>query len=51
MFLATVMVGVELVPGKVLAVGMNDHIAKPIKPDIMYSTMVKWITPGTDPDI
>ncbi|MBF0265858.1 MAG: response regulator [Gammaproteobacteria bacterium] len=28
---------------KVLAVGMNDHIAKPIKPNTMYLTMAKWI--------
>jgi hemerythrin-like metal-binding protein len=30
---------------KVLEVGMNDHITKPIKPDIMFSTMAKWIKP------
>ncbi len=29
---------------KVLAVGMNDHIAKPLNPDKMYVTMAKWIT-------
>jgi len=28
---------------KVLAVGMNDHIAKPIDPESMFSTMAKWI--------
>jgi signal transduction histidine kinase/CheY-like chemotaxis protein len=28
---------------KVLAVGMNDHIAKPIKPEVMFVTMAKWI--------
>ena len=28
---------------KVLSVGMNDHIAKPIKPDAMFITMAKWI--------
>ena len=28
---------------KVLAVGMNDHIAKPFNPDLMYRTIAKWI--------
>lgn len=28
---------------KVLAVGMNDHIAKPVNPDEMYIVMAKWI--------
>ncbi len=28
---------------KVLAVGMNDHIAKPVNPSIMFATMAKWI--------
>ncbi len=28
---------------KVLAAGMNDHIAKPIHPDTMFLTMAKWI--------
>ncbi len=31
---------------KVLEVGMNDHIAKPIDPHLMYVTMAKWIKPG-----
>jgi len=30
---------------KVLNVGMNDHIAKPINPDQMFVTMAKWINP------
>jgi len=30
---------------KVLAVGMNDHIAKPINVSKMFGTMAKWITP------
>ena len=30
---------------KVLAVGMNDHIAKPINVDDMFKTMAKWVTP------
>ncbi|MBL3599035.1 MAG: response regulator [gamma proteobacterium endosymbiont of Lamellibrachia anaximandri] len=29
---------------KVLAVGMNDHIAKPVNPDLMLITMAKWIS-------
>lgn len=28
---------------KVLAVGMNDHIPKPINPELMYATVAKWI--------
>ncbi|MBL7005138.1 MAG: response regulator [Gammaproteobacteria bacterium] len=31
---------------KVLAVGMNDHIAKPIDPDLVFITMAKWIKPS-----
>ena len=30
---------------KVLAVGMNDHIAKPINVSNMFITMARWITP------
>ncbi len=30
---------------KVLAIGMNDHIAKPLKPDAMFITMAEWIKP------
>ncbi len=29
---------------KVLAVGMDDHIAKPVNPDLMLITMAKWIS-------
>lgn len=28
---------------KVLAAGMNDHIAKPVDPDLMFVTMARWI--------
>jgi len=28
---------------KAINSGMNDHIAKPINPDIMFQTMAKWI--------
>ncbi|MBF0265872.1 MAG: response regulator, partial [Gammaproteobacteria bacterium] len=31
---------------KVLEVGMNDHIAKPINPNTMFMTMAKWIKPN-----
>jgi len=30
---------------KVLSVGMNDHISKPINPETMFITMAKWIKP------
>ena len=30
---------------KVLEVGMNDHIAKPINVDEMFKTLAKWVTP------
>ena len=32
---------------KVLAAGMNDHIAKPFQLDEMYATLAKWIKPRT----
>jgi len=31
---------------KCFKAGMNDHIAKPIVPENLYSTLVKWIKPG-----
>jgi polar amino acid transport system substrate-binding protein len=31
---------------KVLEAGMNDHIAKPINVENMFSTMARWITPA-----
>jgi CheY-like chemotaxis protein len=31
---------------KVLAVGMNDHIAKPIRVDDLYATLARWIRPA-----
>ncbi|MBF0261145.1 MAG: response regulator [Magnetococcales bacterium] len=30
-----------------LAAGMNDHIAKPIDPEILYAVLAKWIRPDT----
>jgi CheY-like chemotaxis protein len=31
---------------KSLETGMNDHVTKPIDPDQLFSTLVKWIEPG-----
>ncbi len=31
---------------KSLEMGMNDHISKPIDPDELYETLMKWIAPG-----
>jgi HPt (histidine-containing phosphotransfer) domain-containing protein len=31
---------------KVLAAGMNDHIAKPIKFDDMFATLARWVHPA-----
>ncbi len=33
---------------KCLTAGMNDHIAKPIKPTLLYDTLVRWIRPDSD---
>ena len=35
---------------KVLAAGMNDHIAKPIKVDEAFATIARWVRPGAQPD-
>lgn len=29
-----------------LAAGMNDHIGKPVDPEALYSTMLKWLVPA-----
>lgn len=31
---------------KSLASGMNDHITKPIDPDALYATLIRWINPS-----
>ena len=31
---------------KSLEAGMNDHVTKPIDPDQLFSTLVRWIKPG-----
>jgi PAS domain S-box-containing protein len=33
--------------GKVLAAGMNDHIAKPIDVGEMFATLARWVRPGS----
>jgi len=35
---------------KSLEVGMDDHIAKPIDPEELFSTLLKWINPLSDED-
>ena len=32
-----------------LAAGMNDHITKPIDPQVLYATMEKWLPPKQEP--
>nr|CAD5916079.1 Hybrid signal transduction histidine kinase J [Planktothrix pseudagardhii] len=33
-----------------LEVGMNDHVAKPIEPEQLWKTLLKWITPRSGRD-
>ena len=30
-----------------LAAGMNEHLAKPINPDLLLATLARWVTPST----
>ena len=32
-----------------LDAGMNDHVAKPIEPDVLFTTLLKWIPARVDP--
>jgi signal transduction histidine kinase/CheY-like chemotaxis protein len=34
---------------KCIEAGMNDHLAKPIDPDLLFATLVKWIKPRQTP--
>jgi PAS domain S-box-containing protein len=34
-----------------LASGMNDHIAKPIKPVTLYKTLIRWLRPDLDANV
>ncbi|MDM8556395.1 ATP-binding protein [Desulfococcaceae bacterium HSG7] len=36
---------------KCLEAGMNDHIAKPIKPVNLYETLIRWIRPDVFPNM
>ena len=34
---------------KSLEAGMTDHITKPVDPDVLYSTLIRWISPAHTP--
>ena len=33
---------------KSIQAGMNDHVAKPIDPEALFTTLQKWIRPSPD---
>ena len=32
-----------------LAAGMNDHVSKPIEPEVLYQTLARWFRRGAKP--
>ena len=34
-----------------LNAGMNDHLAKPVKPDRLYACLMRWLRPGIKPEL
>ncbi len=32
-----------------LAAGMNDYIGKPVDPDVLFSTMLRWLEKSSTP--
>ncbi len=35
---------------KCLEAGMNDHVAKPIDPAVLFGALARWLTPRAEPD-